>query len=147
MRASHRFGQIGLLGLVVLATAIVTGCASLSARDRADRLEQAMRAYDKAIRWGEFAAAESVVRPRTPPENPVTPADLDGIRVTSFKYVLQQPAPDAPEEVNAVAAIDAYRVNSGVVFSVTQRQRWYFDEESKSWFLDGTLPPLNQPPQ
>lgn len=139
MTVSRRWALLCL----ALSLGSLAGCASMGARDRADKLDQAMRRFEKGVRWAEYPLAEALIRPRTPPARRVSSAELEGIRVTRFEYVRQQPAPDAPEEIEAVAVIDAYSVTDGVVFSVTDRQRWYFDEEAGGWFVDGTLPALN----
>ena len=140
---SHARHLIAPVASLVCVLALLGGCSSMAERERDTRLDDALRAYEKGIRWGEYGMAVALIKPREVPRRPVTRRDLEPYRITGYEIVSRTPAGDDGAEIEIVVEIGAYDVNRGVVFATEDRQRWYFDEEANSWFLDGTLPNLD----
>lgn len=140
LRARHMMASVAAL---LCALALLGGCGSMAERERETRLDDTLRAYERGIRWGEFGMAVALIKPREVMRRPVTRQDLEAYRVTGYQIVSRTPAGDDGMEIDLVVEIGAYDINRGVVFEIEDRQRWYFDENANSWFLDGTLPNLN----
>lgn len=140
LRTRHLMASVAPL---LCALALLGGCSSMAERERETRLDDTLRAYEKGIRWGEFGMAVALIKPRKVLPRPVTRRDLEAYRITGYEIVSRTPAGDDGMEIDLVVEIGAYDINRGVVFAIEDLQRWYFDVNANSWFLDGTLPNLN----
>ena len=126
--------SIGVAILVCLAA-----CASVESAKRSDALESSLRQYGIAIRWGHYDAAVQFMRPRDKVIETTGSGSLNDIRVTSYD-VVEQGLSDDQTEARLTVAISFYHVESGIVHRLKDQQVWWYDEDSKQWFLDGDLP-------
>ena len=124
--------------LAFLATTL-TACQSLEHQDQAKKLDQAVRSYIRAVRWGELGAAASYIRPREGLAKPPDLADLQGLRVTHYDYAIDAEAQGASEALMTVA-FDYYFEDTLSVKKVYQQAIWWWDPEVGNWFMDGELP-------
>ena len=129
--------------LMLLATAVVFaslgGCQKYQEEKRSGLLNDTVRFYTSAIRWSDFPAAASALRPRESTAEPVDLARLQGIRVMSNDYRINAVSSDSLEA--EMVAVFTYQLpNSASVKTTTQSVTWWFDEEAQSWFIDGSLP-------
>lgn len=129
-----------VLVYVALIAGLFSGCAELQHQDQTKKLDQAVRAYIHAVRWGDMGAAASFIRPR---EGSVEPPDLSefkGLRVTHY----DGPAIDSkvkghPEALMTVA-FDYYFEETLSVKKVYQQAVWWWDPDVENWFMEGELP-------
>ena len=100
-------------------------------------LDNTVRSYDRAIRWGEFARAKSFHKD-APTLTDLERRRLKLYRVTDYT-VLQN---DAPDEYNAylVVEIKYYKNDRPVIKSVVAKQHWKREKESKIWYLNSAFP-------
>lgn len=127
---------------VVLAAALA-GCASTN--EKTTKLDQTVRAYVQAIRWGDFSTAAAMIRtregklPRT-----VDPRRLeDEIRVTHYEYGVGARDPNSEQAIMS-AKFRYYYLDTGRVREVNQHAVWWFDPESRIWYLDDGLPDFSR---
>lgn len=127
--------------LLLLVVIVSGGCESIDRRTQATKLDDALRAYESAIRWNNFAAADQL---RTPDARNQWPADLDrykSFRVTSYALQARRTNPDHTE-MTQVIEIQYYNESSMHVRTVIDEQVWRYDSASKQWSLHGPLPNL-----
>ena len=60
-------------------------------------------------------------------------------RVTAYT-VVNQIMTNTGKDARVVALIEYYEIDSGVIRSLHDAQAWWYDDQEKHWFLDGSLP-------
>ncbi len=128
---------------LLLIAGSLTGCADLQSKDQTKKLDQAVRSYIRAVRWGDLGAAASYIRPQ---EGTVEPPDLSklaGLRVTNYDYAIDSRAEGALEALMTVS-FDYYFVDTLSVKKVYQQAIWWWDPSVENWFMDGKLPDFVQ---
>ena len=129
-----------LLGCVLLA-----GCAAMREQKRLNSLEDSLRAYGTALRWGEWDAANAYRVPRKGSEKlkPMPKDELKDIRVTDYEIVQRVVSKD--EKLATIRAkVSFYDTDTGTVHSVLDEQTWWYDDAARHWFLDGNLPDFSK---
>ena len=132
-----RTAVVGLVALL-LALSMIGGCATMR-EARATQLDQATSNYRKLIRWGYLDEATKYMRGRD--GKPVT-FDLKRAaryRVTSYTVANQYFADDG-KDARVIALIEYYELDSGVIRSLHDVQKWWYDDKEKHWFLESPLP-------
>jgi len=122
-----------------LIAGLLTGCADLAHKDQTKKLDEAVRSYLRAVRWGDLGAAASYIRPR---EGTVVPPDLsklEGLRVTRYDYAIDSKVQGDPEALMTVS-FDYYFEDTLSVNKVYQQVVWWWDPDVGNWFMDGELP-------
>gem|GEM_PF-6075615 len=61
-----------------------------------------------------------------------------GVKVTDYDYQLE--ATEKPDETLMKARFTYYLENSARLRTLDTRGLWWYDERSKSWFLEGSPP-------
>jgi hypothetical protein len=139
-RCRTGIGLLGVLSLFVLSCVI--GCSSVPVvgkQGRATAFGTAVTNYSKMLRWGYFEEATGYLRAR---DGETVPPDLTQLarhRITSYS-VKSQLLADNGREGRVLALIEYYDVDSGVLKSLRDEQLWWFDDETKRWYLSSTLP-------
>lgn len=111
----------------------------MQARDRQVRLQDTVRSYAAAVRWGDFDTAAEFIRSRNTTPTPVDREFLKGIRVTAYDIKRGLLSADDREAVFQVT-FNYYHTDSATVHTLIDRQSWWYEEEAKRWLLDGSLP-------
>lgn len=124
------------LGLVAC---LMMGCASLMDSKKYELLDAREKQFAKAIRWGAYDMAASFIRPREGEPELDDLADYESIRVTSYEEFGGSMNSEKTESIHVVV-FHFYHRESGSVHKVRHTQLWWYDEESKGWYLDGGLP-------
>ncbi len=125
------------MGLALLSG--IAGCANMGIQERATLLGEETRAYRKAMRWGAYDLAHQLVRRRDGSAPAFDARALEGIRITSFEITNREMTADSGEAIVS-AEISYYHVESGRVKTIKDRQTWWYDETTKHWYIDGSLP-------
>lgn len=125
--------------LTALACLFCTGCASLKEDKRLDTFNERLEAYGKMLRWGDFAQAAAMCRSRAGESEPIDTGPLREIRVTAYQITGRELSSDKAQGV-VTAAIEYYHERESRIRMLTDRQAWWFDEEQKTWYLEGKLP-------
>ena len=107
-------------------------------KNQASRLDQSIRAYVGAIRWGNFETAVAFAVPRAGAQA-VNPASFDGIKVTGYTVRIKSVS-EAVDEADVHLSFSYYDDAQGTVGSIDQDATWYLDRERKSWLMDDVLP-------
>lgn len=128
-----------LFACLPLIAGLLGGCADLQSKDQTKKLDQAVRAYIHAVRWGDLGAAASFIRAR---EGTLPPPDLSalkGLRVTHYDYAIDSKA-EGDTEALMTAAFDYYFEDTLSVKKAYQQVVWWWDPKVENWFMDGELP-------
>lgn len=120
------------------AMVLIVGCEGMAKKDQASRLDQSLRAYVGSIRWGNFETAAAFAVPRGS-ANAVSPATLDGIKVTGYAVRIDSLNEDA-NEANVHLSFSYYNEAQGTVDAIDQDATWYLDTKRKGWLMDDSLP-------
>lgn len=122
---------------LLAAVLFVSGCASYREDRKQDALEAATTAYGSALRWGYYETAVGYLHPEKRKLAEV-PKALTDIRVTRYD-VVQPPIPSGDDRVQVVQ-IDYLHENVQALRSLSDRQTWRYDPDSKTWWLYSGLP-------
>jgi hypothetical protein len=135
---SHRLA----FALVVL-TALVTGCAS---QGKQSDLDATLRQYETMIRFSEWDGALQFLAPEALEENPVTPLDIDRLRLFRVSnYTVRSSLPyDDGNGLRQTVEIRMFNKNQVTERSVIDNQDWQYDETAKVWLLHSGLPDVTQ---
>jgi len=144
--------------LALLWLLLLPACARLDQREKMWQLQQATKAYGIAVRWGHWhdAVAFFAARPvdGAQPEPPPAPSgdeaqeaqeaeklrqELENTRIAL--YSIREILFTDPGGDEALAVVDiSYYGSSGAVRSTVDRQLWWYEPETRRWWLDGSLP-------
>lgn len=117
---------------------LLSACSIVEKEQKSQSLHNSTRFYEYAVRWGEYEEANAMRKPEALSASP-NPASLKKYRVTSYRLLNSSLSPDGLV-FNQVIDIDYYNEDNLLERSITDRQKWVYDEELQVWFLDGPLP-------
>lgn len=118
---------------VLIISAILFACASVSELKKEHLFDETMRVYSKVIRWSDF---ETVYAFRKNTEKGVDPGEMDrfkDIRVT--RYDVQQIMREDKFHVKQVVEIQYYLTGEMKERRFIGQELWEFDETSNKWYL------------
>ena len=128
--------------LAGLAVALLSACGM--ARTKADQLDDNLRAYAGAIRWGAMSEAMAYMDPKVLTEQPISKFDLDRFaqfRVVGYR-VQNAPVIDQNNTARQQVIIELVNKHTQNPRMVLDNQVWQFDAELKRWVLQSGLPKL-----
>jgi hypothetical protein len=124
---------------VVLAL-LLMGCAGLDmGKENWKKFEETSRAYLMALRWGEYETAYGFMRPPNSYDEIPDFYDLRDVRVTSHR-IKQTIISEDKMTVQQIVDFQYYRMRNVTVKTMTDRQKWEYDEEKERWYLISDLP-------
>ncbi len=123
--------------LCCVATSLLSpGCGTLKKEKKTQALDAAARAYGKSIRWAYYEAAYGYVHPDQREE---IPEHLENVRVTSYE-VVQPLVMKSDERAEQVVAIEYVLRDQQVLYKLSERQDWRYEEKEQTWWLHSDLP-------
>ncbi len=112
---------------------IVIACA---AEKRQLRLDDTLRHYGSAIRWGAYADAQQLQKDV---DQELDNDFLREIKVTSYEAIRQSVSEDG-NRIDQTVEIRYYHQSQGTEKSLIDQQTWEYDEIGETWKLDGKIP-------
>ena len=131
----------GALLMSVLLALVLSGCEQYGEKKRANALNDSVKYYTAAIRWGNFESAASAIRPRNGNPVPISVDHLKGVRVLSNDYQILASSPEA-SEAQMYATFTWQPADSASVQTTNQQATWWFDDQTQRWYLDATAMPF-----
>lgn len=129
-----------IAALFVLATlAACNPVANIQKRESLNQLEAATNTYRKLMRWGHFDQAAQYLRANG--EEPLAKPDLEDMarfKVTSYT-VADQLVADTRTDARVTAYVEFYNIDTGVTNSVRDEQFWWYDKETRRWYLGSPM--------
>ena len=123
--------------VLLFLTILISACASVNDSKKTITLDSATRQYERAIRWGEYQAADSLRKQST--AAPVDAADLKAFKVTGYETKNTTESADR-SEVQIDVEIHYYNEFTLKEKTIIDQQSWEYDPVGKSWFITSPLP-------
>jgi hypothetical protein len=125
--------------LVTMTVLGLAACATFDSKKKSATFDSATSSYSNAIRWGEYAFADSM---RRLPEgqHALQPARLlEHIRVSSYETLSTSSLEDGTG-VRVIARIGYYHDDGIKLETLLDNQVWQYDEEAGAWYITTPLP-------
>ena len=125
--------------LLACCLVLLAGCPKSASKGSA--LDEIQYAYSAAIRWGDFEGAWNLVDPKVRKEHPLTDIDFSRyqqVQISSYRDSGGTTLGNG--EVVRDIEIGVINRNTLAERSVRYRERWRYDEPSRSWWLVSGLP-------
>ena len=124
-----------------LCVFLLIGCGTYKASKRQEVLDKTLLAYEDAIVFGEYYAAnqfrsKEVREKQTPDFN-----RLKNIKVSRYK-LLDKTSSEDGLKVDLTVEIGYFHVNQLTLQTIIDEQQWEYDKEQKQWYLHSGLPDL-----
>ncbi|WDS34856.1 hypothetical protein [Pseudoxanthomonas sp.] len=129
--------------LLLVSSALPAQAASNRAKQR--KLTDTQTLFTKAMRWGEFEQAWSVVDPKARESRGLTGLELSRykqVEVTGYSEIGSMSEPD--DIVVRVIEMRVVNRNTMAERTLRVRERWRWDEADGQWWLQDGLPDLWQ---
>jgi hypothetical protein len=126
----------------MFVSATLAGCnpvAGIQKRESMTQLEAATNTYRKLMRWGHFDQAAQYLRANG--EAPLAKPDLEDMarfKVTSYT-VADQLVADTRTDARVTAYVEFYNIDTGVTNSVRDEQFWWYDKDTRRWYLGSPM--------
>ena len=133
----HKSLILLVIGMMLLS--VSSGCARLKAEEKALQLQDLTSAYRKAIRWSEFEIAKGYIRHRDGSGFDYDKEFHEGVQVTSMETIKRDVSIEDLEAIVTVK-VSYYHLDHGSVKTINDIQLWWYDEETKRWYVDGNFP-------
>ena len=125
--------------MLAVTALLLSACATISSKKKSSTFEMAMYNYSKAIRWSEFALADSMRRLPEGRYATQSVEQLEHIRVTSYE-TLNTSGLEDETGVRVTARIVYYHDDGMKLNSLLDNQLWKYDEDNHSWYITTPLP-------
>ena len=128
--------------LLACCLVVLAGCPKSASKGTA--LDETQYAYSAAIRWGDFEGAWTLVDPKLRTEKPLTDIDLSRYKQVQISTYRDMGGTVEPSGV-MVRDVEIGVINRNTLTerTVRYRERWRYDEASRSWWLVSGLPQLS----
>ena len=116
---------------------LMSGCANVDDSKKTITLDSALRQYERAIRWGEFQAANLLRKP--PNGTAANMAGLKSVRVTAYDTLGKT---ESADRTRAQVDVEIRYYNEYAMKEITiiDQQLWEYDPEGKSWYITSPMP-------
>lgn len=132
---------MGKLKYTVFVVALmIFGCAGIKTGQQMTLFDETSRAYDRAIRWGEFEEAYAYKKLSDKDNTLPDFTEYRQIRVTSYKVKKTIVDEEGFTKVLRVVDIQYYRMSNVTVRTIIDRQKWEYNAEKDRWYLLSELP-------
>ena len=126
-----------LIALLFAAVPCISGCQSLSEKNRQDAMEHTLALYANTLRWhGPDKQAEFLKDPAAMPA-------YNNVRVLGYE-VISKPAPMEENLVSQVVQIRYIYNDTQMIRTIEDRQLWESDADGKIWLRVNPPPPFSR---
>ena len=129
-----------LILVLICALTLIVGCnGSSGVKKKGSALETAVEEYVAALRWGRYQNAydyhidEDGSKPAFPRDK------LEEIRVTGHA-IFEKTVNEELTEATVKGELQYYNTEYGTIKKTPLDQIWWYEPESKQWFLKGKMP-------
>jgi hypothetical protein len=128
--------------LFLLCLALLVACGNVSTmgkKGRGNAFVETVEGYGKMLRWGYYDEAVGLLRNQDGSAVDSDPERVARYRISSYD-IKSQLLSDTGAEGRVIVRIEYYDIDSGVLRTLDDAQSWWFDQESRRWFLASPLP-------
>ena len=125
--------------VILLLPLLLAACA---AKNRQVRLDDTLRYYENAIRWGRFPEAYALQK------EPAKVPDFDylkEIKVTAYEPIGRLVVSEDGNRIDQTVEIRYYHEDYGREEVLIDKQVWRYDEERGIWRREGVIPNFTPP--
>lgn len=134
----RRFTVLLLLLCIVVQ---VAGCAGMKSRDKITRLEKSLQDYGAMLRWARYYDAHDFVFSPDGSKPGLDASRFEGFRIAAVNYIRSDLNLEETE-ATVYAEIQYYNDQQATIRTLQETQSWWYEPDSRRWFLDGELPHL-----
>ena len=120
------------------AATMLSACSGMKKKNQTSILDQSLRAYAGAVRWGNYDTAAAFAVPREGMPS-VHPSTLGDVKVTGYSLRINS-INDEANEASVIMNFSYYSESRGTVGTVIQDATWYYNSEKTGWLMDDSLP-------
>ncbi|MBI2993153.1 MAG: hypothetical protein HYY48_03135 [Gammaproteobacteria bacterium] len=127
---------------IIICSALVlllTACGGGSSTKRLESLEEAINHYAQAMRWGRYDDAEAFHMSRDGQRYQFNLEGLESVRITGYA-VRERQLNDNLVEAEVAGEYSYFNTSYGTLRHAPFQQKWWYNTESKRWFVEGGLP-------
>jgi hypothetical protein len=133
--------KMGKLRCIVLVLVLlIAGCAKIEVQKQMSLFDETIRAYDRAIRWGEYEEAFAYKKLSDQDNKLPDFSEYRQIKVTAYKVKKTILDEESFSKVMRFVDIQYYRMSNVTVKTLIDRQKWEYNEEVDRWYLMSDLP-------
>jgi len=125
---------------VVVVVLLIFGCAGIKTGQQMTLFDETSRAYDRAIRWGEYEEAFAFKKLSDKDNKLPDFSDFRQIRVTAYKVKQTVVDEKSFSKVLRLVEIQYYRMSNVTVKNLIDHQQWEYNEAQDRWYLISGLP-------
>ena len=114
---------------VIVLVLLIFGCTQIKTGDRMTLFDDTSRAYDLAIRWGEYEDAFAFKKLSDKEDKLPDFDEYRQIRVTSYKVKKTIVDEKGLSKVLRIVEIQYYRMDNVTVKTFLDRQKWEYNDE------------------
>ncbi len=126
---------------ISLCTPFLQSCASQKTETVVTRFDVQTQLYGRLLRWREYEAAINMIRNQDESEVELDAKQYEDLRVVDYEIKSIKMGDDLKTAV-VKAEISYYFETQNVIKNLRDTQNWWYLEEAKQWYLDGSLPPF-----
>lgn len=116
------------------------GCSVVQDKQREIHLENTLKIYQKALRWGDFETVLALYHPQPAPLDTALLARLKNIKITRYTET-QHYSPSTTEYYQKIE-LHYYQPPGITEKHHSYHQLWRYDETTQRWYIDGDPPAL-----
>ena len=117
----------------------LASCNGVNVKQQVQSLDTAITEYNTGLRWGIYNNLDAFNRSEDGGSNLVDRDAMKNIRITGNEILEKHLNSDATEAL-VKGEISYYNNEYGTLKKVPYEQKWWYDTESKHWFVEGSLP-------
>ena len=125
--------------VLFLLMMLLQSCNTFKVRETVAALENSITSYNVALRWAMYKDAYSY---HYSPEGKQPPAELDSLEEISITgiEVTEKIINSDHTEANIESTITYFLKTQGTIKKIKLKQKWWFNEQYKQWFIDHPFP-------
>lgn len=117
---------------------LLSACGTIEKEQKSQSLHNSTRFYEYALRWGDYEKANGMRSPEGLMASPA-PESLEKFRITSYTLIDSYLSDDGLV-LNQIVELRYYNEENLYERSITDRQKWVYDEEAEVWYLESPMP-------
>jgi len=124
--------------IICCLTGVLAACGAVGTKKLND-LDRAIDSYVAALRWSRIddASRRHLGKDYKQPE--IDTSTMDQVRVTSYT-IKKKVVNEDLNEASVISELDYYKTEYGTLKQMTLEQAWWYDEESKQWYIESDFP-------
>ncbi len=117
----------------------LSACASTQTKNKVEGLEESLKNYNIALRWAQYLDVQNYHVLKDGAIQNIDLEYLKKIRITGYT-IHSKVLNDEVTEAFINTEINYYNVEYGTLKKLMNEQKWWYEPESKGWFIESEFP-------